>query len=164
MGSSNGQHGSLAANGCSRMESSRLFKQCLPQSGGASYLRNMTKRLFPAIIALGLAAAFQAGFLMAQIETPDTSGLIIADGWQDVQENCTECHSSLLIIQNSGTKAVWESRIRWMQGTQGLKVLASNIEESILNYLATNYGAKTFSRRAPLDVELMPQNPYQSEE
>ena len=67
------------------MESSRLFKQCLPQSGGASDLRNMAKRLFPAIITLGLAAAFQTGFLMAQIETPDTSGLIVADGWQDVQ-------------------------------------------------------------------------------
>ena len=51
-----------------------------------------------------------------------------------------------------------------MQDTQGLKVLASNIEESILNYLATNYGAKTFSRRAPLNVELMPDNPYLPEE
>ena len=124
----------------------------------------MTKRLFPAIITLGLAAAFQAGFLMAKIETPDTSGLIVADGWQDVQANCTECHSSLLITQNSGTKAVWESRIRWMQDRQGLQVLAADIEESILNYLATNYGAKTASRRAPLSVRLMPENPYKSEE
>ena len=127
-------------------------------------LKNMTKRLSPAIITLGLTAAFQSGFLIAQIETPDTSRLIVAEGWQDVQANCTECHSSLLITQNSGTKAVWESRIRWMQDTQGLKVLASNIEESILNYLATNYGAKTFSRRAALNVELMPENPYLSEE
>ena len=127
-------------------------------------LKNMTKRLSPAIITLGLTAAFQSGFLIAQIETPDTSRLIVAEGWQDVQANCTECHSSLLITQNSGTKAVWESRIRWMQDTQGLQILASDIEESILNYLATNYGAKTFSRRAPLNIELMPENPYQSEE
>ena len=124
----------------------------------------MTKRLFPAIITLGLAAAFLTGLSVAQIETPDSSSLIVAEGWQDVQANCTECHSSLLITQNSGNKAVWESRIRWMQDTQGLQILASDIEESILNYLATNYGAKTFSRRAPLNIELMPENPYQSEE
>ena len=127
-------------------------------------LKNMTKRLFPAIITLGLAAAFLTGLSVAQIETPDSSSLIVADGWKDVQANCTECHSSLLITQNSGNKAVWESRIRWMQDTQGLQILASDIEESILNYLATNYGAKTFSRRAPLNIELMPENPYQSEE
>ena len=146
------------------MESSRLFKQCLPQSGGASRLRNMMKRLFPAIITLGLAVAFQSGFLIAQIETPDISGIIVAEGWQDEQANCTECHSSLLITQNSGSRTVWESRIRWMQNTQGLKALDPKVEESILNYLATNYGQKSSSRRAPLNILLMPNNPFRPED
>ena len=135
----------------------------MPPSGGASYLKTMTKRFFTAITILGLTTVFQADFSVAQLEIPDAAGLIIAEGWQDVRANCTECHSSLLITQNSGTKAVWESRIRWMQDTQGLKNLTSDIEESILNYLATNYGAKTFSRRPPLNLELMPENPYPSE-
>ena len=84
----------------------------------------------------------------------------LAEGWQNVQENCTECHSALLITQNSGSRAVWESRIRWMQETQGLHELDPRLEESILNYLATNYGQKTSSRRAPLKNLFLPSNPY----
>ncbi|MBE00907.1 MAG: hypothetical protein CMQ31_05640 [Gammaproteobacteria bacterium] len=101
---------------------------------------------------------------VAQEVTSDASNLVVAEGWQEVQATCTECHSSLLITQNSGDKAVWESRIRWMQETQGLQTLNPELEESILNYLAANYGQKTFSRRAPLRTQFMPENPYQPED
>ena len=90
----------------------------------------------------------------------ENGNLVPAEGWQNVQENCTECHSSLLITQNSGSKSVWESRIRWMQETQGLDQLDPELEESILNYLATNYGQKDSSRRVPLKSFLLPKNPY----
>ncbi len=90
----------------------------------------------------------------------EITSLTLAEGWQNVQENCTECHSALLITQNSGSRAVWESRIRWMQETQGLHELEPKLEESILNYLATNYGQKTSSRRAPLKTLFLPSNPY----
>ena len=95
-------------------------------------------------------------------DTESVERLIVDDGWQAVQENCTECHSTLLITQNSGSKAVWESRIRWMQETQGLQQLEDSLEESILNYLAQNYGQKESSRRASLSITLMPDNPYES--
>ena len=65
------------------------------------------------VITLSLLAVDE-GVLHAQ-EIERVTGLILADGWQDVQANCTECHSTQLIVQNSGSKAVWESRIRWMQ-------------------------------------------------
>ena len=108
---------------------------------------------------------FAASLLLQNTSAQDTESderLIIDDGWQAVQENCTECHSTLLITQNSGSKTVWESRIRWMQETKGLQQLEESLEESILNYLAQNYGQKESSRRASLAVTLMPDNPYES--
>ena len=112
-----------------------------------------------------LIGLFAASLLLQNTSAQDTESderLIIDDGWQAVQENCTECHSTLLITQNSGSKTVWESRIRWMQETQGLQQLEESLEESILNYLAQNYGQKESSRRASLAVTLMPDNPYES--
>ena len=107
---------------------------------------------------------FAASLLLQNTSAQDTGSverLIVDDGWQAVQENCTECHSTLLITQNSGSKAVWESRIRWMQETQGLQQLEDSLEESILNYLTQNYGQKESSRRASLSITLMPDNPYE---
>ena len=124
----------------------------------------MTKNSIFNIFTIALAISLQNNGALAQLETPESSRLIVAEGWQSVQANCTECHSSLLITQNSGSRIVWESRIRWMQNTQGLKALDPKVEESILNYLATNYGQKSSSRRAPLNIQLMPNNPFQPED
>ena len=124
----------------------------------------MKNKLILTTFLLGLTAALAVNLPVAQEVPSDTSNLIVAKGWQEVQATCTECHSSLLITQNSGDRAVWESRIRWMQETQGLQVLDPELEESILSYLAANYGQKTFSRRAPLELQFMPKNPYQPED
>jgi hypothetical protein len=86
---------------------------------------------------------------------PDT-GLTIAEGWQQVRQTCTRCHTSQIIIQNSGNREVWLSRIRWMQDTQGLEELPAELEDRILSYLVHNYGPKPPSRRAPLAPSLMP--------
>lgn len=111
------------------------------------------------IVALSIFSLVDSGF-KAQ-ETDTVTELIVADGWQDVRANCTECHSSRLIVQNSGNKTVWESRIRWMQETQGMHDLNPDLEETILNYLAENYGQKEATRRAPLNQYLLPENPYE---
>jgi hypothetical protein len=97
-------------------------------------------------------------------ETDSASGLIKAEGWQVVQSTCTECHAALLITQNAGNRAVWESRIRWMQETQGLRLLAAEEEQTILDYLESNYPQKAASRRAVLPAQLMPSNPYAAED
>ena len=89
----------------------------------------------------------------------DESGLIQAEGWEVVKSTCTECHAGMMITQNAGNLAVWESRIRWMQETQGLRALSGEEEAAILTYLSTNYPQKASSRRAGLPAHLLPTNP-----
>lgn len=100
--------------------------------------------------------------LSAQNAADRVTGLIQAPGWQEVQANCTECHSAQMITQNSGNREVWKSRIIWMQETQGLAELSSETEDAILSYLADNYGQKEASRRSGLAAHLMPINPLES--
>jgi hypothetical protein len=109
--------------------------------------------------SLLFSLAFLACPVTAQ-QTDNDTGLIIADGWDTVRATCTECHSAQLITQNSGSRAVWQSRIEWMQDTQGLQQLVPELEDIILQYLSDNYGPKQASRRAGLPSHLMPANPY----
>ena len=114
-------------------------------------------RLFLASITALLLIAGAA--VQAQATDPAT-GLVIAEGWESVQQTCTECHSAQLITQNAGSAAVWKSRIVWMQETQGLQQLSAPLEASILDYLAAHYGPRDASRRANLASKLLPANPY----
>ena len=102
---------------------------------------------------------FYSSFASAQ-ELDRVTGLVMTSGWQQVQANCTRCHSAQLIVQNSGNRAVWKSRILWMQETQGLSQLNPAVESEILDYLETNYGPKEATRRAGLTANLLPANPY----
>lgn len=111
---------------------------------------------FVYVAALGLMPLFS---ISAQ-EVDPTTGLIEDAGWQQVQTTCTTCHSARLITQNSGSREVWLSRILWMQDTQGLQQLAPELEATILDYLAANYGPKAATRRAGLAAQLLPANPY----
>ena len=88
----------------------------------------------------------------------DESGLIQAEGWEVVKSTCTECHAGMMITQNAGNLAVWESRILWMQETQGLRALSGEEEATILTYLSANYPQKASSRRAGLPAHLLPTN------
>ena len=92
--------------------------------------------------------------------TDRVSGLARNGDWQLVQANCTECHSSALITQNSGNRAVWQSRLVWMEQTQGMPALNPETEDRILSYLTENYGPRQSTRRAPLPSHLLPANPY----
>jgi len=89
----------------------------------------------------------------------EDTGLIQANGWLDVKATCTECHSAQMIVQNSGSRSVWKSRIVWMQESQGLGQLSDAQEDTILSYLATNYGQKEATRRPAIPAHLMPANP-----
>jgi cytochrome c5 len=124
-------------------------------------LKNISAATFIALSII-LMAAVSNSQLSAQNSADSGSGLIQEDGWQTVQANCTECHSVQMIIQNSGSRAVWKSRILWMQETQGLGELSEDTEHAILSYLANNYGPKEAGRRSGLAVHLMPANPFES--
>jgi len=77
------------------------------------------------------------------------TGLIDADGLQEVVTNCTTCHSSKLIIQNRMGEEQWNATIRWMQKTQGLWPLGDN-QKIIVDYLIKNYPPLEKGRRVPL--------------
>lgn len=74
------------------------------------------------------------------------TGLIEAEGLMTVVNNCTNCHSALLVIQNRMNAERWIATIKWMQETQNLWDLGGN-REIIVNYLVTNYPPKEKGRR-----------------
>ncbi len=90
------------------------------------------------------------------VEKDLASGLNKAPNWQLVQAHCGACHSLQLVTSQRGDRQFWRNTIIWMQQTQNLWPLAPADEEKILGYLSTQYGAKTWGRRPPLPVSLMP--------
>ncbi len=84
------------------------------------------------------------------------SGLIIAPGWETVKTNCTICHSASFITFQKGDRDTWMAIIRWMQKTQGLWEFPPDTENTILDYLATNYPPAEASRRPNLPASAMP--------
>lgn len=77
------------------------------------------------------------------------TGLIVADGFREVINNCTNCHSASLVIQNRMDAKGWEATIRWMQETQNLWDLGEK-EAVIIKYLVANYPVENKGRREPL--------------
>jgi hypothetical protein len=124
----------------------------------------MAKKIFALTAAALFAAAVNVSPTTAQSGQgiDSDTGLIEAAGWLDVKATCTECHSAQMIVQNSGSRSVWKSRIVWMQETQGLGPLSAGQEDSILNYLTENYGQKEATRRLGISAHLMPVNPLGS--
>ena len=78
------------------------------------------------------------------------TGLKEGTGLMEVVNNCTNCHSAQLVIQNRMNEERWLATIRWMQETQNLWDLGKN-EEIIIQYLVSNYPPKKKGRRANLE-------------
>lgn len=84
------------------------------------------------------------------------TGLKDADGLMVVVNNCTNCHSAKLVMQNRMNEERWIETIRWMQETQNLWDLGEN-EKVIVDYLVTNYPPKSKGRREALtNIEWYP--------
>lgn len=77
------------------------------------------------------------------------TGFKDAEGLMTVVNNCTNCHSAKLVIQNRMNKERWDATIKWMQETQNLWDLGEN-QEIIVNYLVANYPPVEKGRRASL--------------
>ncbi|MGK0252932.1 MAG: hypothetical protein ACI9OE_000388 [Mariniflexile sp.] len=77
------------------------------------------------------------------------TGFIEAEGLMTVINNCTNCHSSKLVIQNRMNTERWNATIKWMQETQNLWDLGKN-QEIIVNYLVSNYPPTDKGRRETL--------------
>ena len=78
------------------------------------------------------------------------TGLVDGEGLMEVVNNCTNCHSAQLVIQNRMNAERWAATIDWMQETQNLWDLGAN-EEIIINYLVTQYPIQKKGRRAALE-------------
>ncbi|MGB3152040.1 MAG: monoheme cytochrome C [Maribacter sp.] len=79
-----------------------------------------------------------------------STGFKEGKGLIEVIQNCTNCHSAALVTQNKMTREGWLATIRWMQETQNLWDLGKN-EETILNYLSSNYAPDKKGRRDNLE-------------
>lgn len=77
------------------------------------------------------------------------TGFIEAPGMQETINNCTNCHSAQLVIQNRMNKETWQTTIKWMQETQSLWDLGEN-EDVIIDYLVKNYPPSSKGRREAL--------------
>ena len=91
--------------------------------------------------------------LTADKEIDKETGLIVAPGFEEVKKTCTVCHSPMLITQNKADRDGWLEMIRWMQEKQGLWELEPALENTILDYLATNYAPTAAARRPALEVQ-----------
>ena len=91
------------------------------------------------------------------------TGFKMTGDWELVRGNCTACHSAKLITQQRGSAQQWLTMIRWMQKKQNLWQFDPDTENRIITYLADNYPPSDAQRRAAIPPELMPPNPYSSE-
>lgn len=78
------------------------------------------------------------------------TGLKATEGYMEVVNNCTNCHSAQLVIQNRMNEERWLATISWMQETQNLWDLGKN-EEIIIHYLVANYPPVKRGRRSNLE-------------
>ena len=77
------------------------------------------------------------------------TGFVDDVGLMTVVNNCTNCHSSQLVIQNRMNADRWNATIKWMQETQNLWQLGGN-QKIIVDYLVKNYPPIDKGRRANL--------------
>ena len=110
-------------------------------------------------IVVGYAVILLTGIAYGN-EVDKKTGFIIAEHWETVRDNCTECHSAKLVTAQRGDRKTWTDIMRWMQATQGLRKFDAATEKKILQYLSSNYAPKELGRRAPIPPLLMPPNPY----
>jgi hypothetical protein len=121
-----------------------------------------------ALLTLILAgAAIGAGAGAADADPPldPATGMKMAPGWEVARNHCVICHSPQTFLRQRATEANWTAVLEWMQTKGGLVRLEPEVEKTIIQYLAANYGPGESSsyRRAPIPATLMPVNPYATE-
>lgn len=106
---------------------------------------------------VALASLLLGSLSASAAEVDPESGLVVADHWELVKANCTQCHSARLVVQTRADRGGWLAMIRWMQTTQNLWLFPPETEAAILDYLAEHYAPSSPPfRRAPLPAELLP--------
>lgn len=105
---------------------------------------------------VAIAACLLAAHAAVAAETDPATGLIKADGWEQVRIHCGGCHSHKLVTSQRADRDTWLAIIRWMQATQNLWQFDDATETAILDYLAANYPPAAGRRRAAIPPSLLP--------
>ncbi|MFW5680699.1 MAG: aldehyde dehydrogenase [Pseudomonadota bacterium] len=66
--------------------------------------------------------------------------LHVAPGVEEVWYACTACHSEHIVAQQGLTRDGWDGVLTWMNEEMGMAELPGDLEATILDYLAANYG------------------------
>lgn len=82
--------------------------------------------------------------------TPDAGVSIAADpdlallpddaGKQETFDGCASCHSIKLVVQQGMNRDEWAETIEWMVDEQGMDPLDDDLNQMIIEYLATHFG------------------------
>ena len=143
------------------MPSSNEYDKLIAKAERLAYLA-----LFAFIVSLGLLyfrvydptlslLAFDSNKNALIDEDKIENGIHIRTGFKEdtglmtVVNNCTNCHSSKLVIQNRMNEDRWNATIKWMQETQNLWALGDN-QKIIVDYLVRNYPPLEKGRREGL--------------
>lgn len=134
------------------------FKKAKLLANSGLFILSLTSILFIFLIADPSLSIFQKNPIATEQKIDDDkiengihvgTGLIDAEGLRTVINNCTNCHSAKLVMQNRMNEERWNATIKWMQETQNLWELGDN-QKVIVDYLVANYPITDKGRRASL--------------
>ena len=90
-------------------------------------------------------------------EIDGATGLVKADGWEEVRLHCGGCHSLDLVVSQRSSRNGWRAVIQTMQRSHGMAATTRETEARIAGYLAKHYAPEAHRpRRAPIPPALMP--------
>jgi len=94
------------------------------------------------LIRLGWIIAATVALVSANAsgQTPDFGGLPEGPGQLETFGNCTACHSTMIITQQSFDRRTWSEILDWMVESQGMWVMPPQTRETVLEYLVTHFG------------------------
>ena len=108
---------------------------------------------------LGLRHAFAMALSAATAgaEIDIETGLVKSNGWEEVRNHCSGCHSLDLVTSQRSSREGWRATIRTMRRSHNMHELPTETEARIVGYLVEHYSpAARPLRRPPIPQALMP--------
>lgn len=120
----------------------------------------MKVRLSGALLVLGVCVAPVQSIAQNDpfgADWPPGEGRELAGAW------CVGCHSLNLVKQQGLTREGWDVLLTWMSEKQKMPPLEGEYRQTVLNYLASNFGvdADKEGESTEADKDLMTLNPVQ---
>jgi len=100
-----------------------------------------------------IAARPDGPSLADELKLPNGSGR------ETVAAICSACHSLKIVQQQGLDKSRWDELMDWMTEKQGMPALSNPDRKKVVNYLASNYGPQSRSRRINPMSPMMPRMP-----